>query len=66
MSHYLLFACWQGKFSRQESSEIWKSIPLCLMWIIWRERNKWTFEGIELNLVFEWRNAYAGSSPLLV
>ena len=29
------------------SCEIWKPIPQCLMWCIWRERNARSFEGCE-------------------
>ena len=29
------------------SSDIWNTIPLCLMWMIWRERNNRTFEDKE-------------------
>ena len=42
-----LLAVWTGrcgKFSR--GGNCWKAIPLCLMWIIWRERNNRAFEGI--------------------
>ena len=35
---------WCGKFSR--GGNCWKAIPLCLMWIIWCERNNRAFEGI--------------------
>ena len=27
------------------TEEIWKVVPLCLMWSSWRERNLHTFEG---------------------
>lgn len=45
------FACWQGKYGHSESSKIWKSILLCLMWLIWRERNSQTCEGVKLTLI---------------
>ena len=34
---------WLGKYS----SKIWNLSPLCLMWCIWRERNRWTFEDLD-------------------
>jgi hypothetical protein len=33
---------------KHTSIEIWGSIPLCLIWTIWREMNIHTFEGKEL------------------
>jgi hypothetical protein len=38
-----LLACWQGRFGRLRSAEIWKAIPHCLMWCLWRERNSRIF-----------------------
>jgi hypothetical protein len=34
-----LFYCWQGKFGWHQNITIWKAIPHCLMWCLWRERN---------------------------
>ena len=34
-----LLACWQGSLGQHPSSVIWKAIPHCLMWCLWRERN---------------------------
>ena len=31
--------------------EIWKAVPHCLMWCIWRERNARTFEEGERNIM---------------
>lgn len=28
-------------------SKIWALFPLCLIWLIWRERNRRHFDGIE-------------------
>ena len=62
-----LLACWQGSFGRHQHLEIWKCIPHCLMWCLWRERNSRSFEGIEKNVadlkllvlrtLFEWVSA---------
>ena len=42
-----LFACWQGRFGRHHNGVIWKVVPLCLMWCIWKERNSRCFEDTE-------------------
>ena len=41
----LLFAWrnWLGNYS----SNVWNMVPVCLMWLEWKERNARTFEGIE-------------------
>ena len=44
-----LLTCWQGSLGRHR--EIWKAIPHCLMWCLWRERNARTFEDSEQNIV---------------
>uniref|UniRef100_A0A2N9FRM3 Reverse transcriptase domain-containing protein n=1 Tax=Fagus sylvatica TaxID=28930 RepID=A0A2N9FRM3_FAGSY len=46
-----VFWCWQGSFGRHQNLVIWKAIPHCLMWCIWRERNARTFEGSETSIV---------------
>ena len=38
---------WLGKFN----SDIWNMIPGCLMWIVWTERNRRSFEDTEKSLV---------------
>jgi hypothetical protein len=38
-----LMACW-CLGGRTRSAVVWKMIPLCLMWCIWRERNTRCFE----------------------
>jgi hypothetical protein len=40
-----LFACWWSS-GRSRSVVIWKMIPLCLMWCIWRVRNARCFEDL--------------------
>ena len=34
-----MFACWQGSLGLHQNIVIWKAIPYCVMWCIWRERN---------------------------
>lgn len=38
---------WLGKFN----SYIWNMVPSCLMWIVWTERNRRSFEDTEKSLV---------------
>ena len=38
---------WLGKFNL----DIWNMIPGCLMWIVWKERNRCSFEDTEKSLV---------------
>ena len=42
-----LLDCLTDQFGKRRGGNSWKAIPLCLMWIIWHERNNWAFEGIE-------------------
>ena len=46
-----LFACWQGRFGRYCNGDIWKVVPLCLMWCLWKERNSRCFEDIERSML---------------
>jgi hypothetical protein len=52
---------------------VWKMVPSCLFWIIWRERNNRCFEDLEnivvdilasmLNTLYMWMAAYL--APIL-
>jgi hypothetical protein len=62
-----LFACWRGQLGSPQSEAIWKMLPPCLMWCIWRERNDWNFEESErtvvelntfFNILYQWMAAY--------
>ena len=46
-----LFVCWQRRLGSQQRSVIWRAVPHCLMWCIWKERNARTFEGCEKSIV---------------
>jgi hypothetical protein len=46
-----LLACWWAGRARLKIKELWNSIPHCLFWCIWWERNSRTFEGKERNLL---------------
>ena len=62
-----LLYCWNGRLGRSEAGKIWKAIPHCIMWCIWRERNARTFNGEEssipalkflfLQTLYEWLRA---------
>ena len=43
-----LMACWMGVFRKSWVAGIWGLIPSCIMWLIWRERNRRLFEDPEL------------------
>ena len=36
---------WQGAHVGKKRKKIWLATPLCLFWILWRERNRVTFEN---------------------
>ena len=46
-----VLACWQGSFGRHRNFPIWRAVPHCLMWCIWRERNEHSFEDCEWSYV---------------
>ena len=52
MPHTVLeFESWQGKFARHHNIDVWRLVPHCLIWCIWRERNARSFEGCECSLL---------------
>ena len=42
-----LLTCWLGRFGCHQNGNIWRIIPHCLMWCLWKERNSKCFEDIE-------------------
>ena len=42
-----LLACWQGRFGHHRNGYKWLIVPHCLLWFLWRERNKRCFEDNE-------------------
>ena len=40
----LLFGWWN--WVGKHSSQIWNLVPLCILWYIWKERNRRTFEDL--------------------
>ena len=43
-----LLECWKEGFANHRSVDVWGAMPHCVMRTIWRERDLWTFDGIEL------------------
>ena len=44
------FACWQGCFGHHLNGDLWRVVPHCLLWCIWKERNSRCFEDIERSI----------------
>jgi hypothetical protein len=44
-----LFACW-WKSGRPMSVAIWKMVPICIFWCVWKERNLKCFDDLESSL----------------
>ncbi|KAG2674363.1 hypothetical protein I3760_13G130500 [Carya illinoinensis] len=42
-----LLACWLNLGGIPQISAVWKMIPICLFWCIWKEQNDRTFEDKE-------------------
>ena len=40
---------WHDTFVGRKRKEVWRVAPLCLFWIIWKERNTRLFENVELS-----------------
>jgi exonuclease III len=45
-----LFACWNHVGGRDLAKAIWRMVPLCVIWCIWRERNARLFEDKECSV----------------
>ena len=46
-----LLDCWSCNFRRHRNIVIWRIVPHCLLWCIWRERNARSFEGCERSIL---------------
>jgi hypothetical protein len=46
-----MFDCLQGSLGRHQNTMIWRAVPHCVLWCLWRERNVRTFERCETNVV---------------
>ena len=66
---YDLLHCWRRK---GPAYVVWKAIPSCLMWLLWRERNQRAFEDAErhsadlklllIRTLMEWTAAVSSQS----
>jgi hypothetical protein len=45
-------ARWSGALGKHRLAVIWRLIPHCLTWCLWREHNLRTFEGLEMNFSY--------------
>ena len=36
----------------KKRKEVWKSIPLCIFWTVWKKRNRLAFRGSVLNIQY--------------
>ena len=62
-----LVECWHTGLGRHRLNGIWKAVPHCLMWYLWREPNLRTFEDKEMDIdelkllfirsLYEWMQA---------
>jgi hypothetical protein len=51
-----LLSGWGTSRGRDHVTRLWKQIPLCVMWGLWRERNARLFEDVDLSVVDLCRN----------
>jgi hypothetical protein len=68
-----LFACW-WKAGRPRSAAVWKIVPICILWCVWKEKNLRCFEDLEnsledivasfLHMLYLWTVAFL--SPLSI
>ena len=58
----------------KKRKKIWKSIPLCIFWTVWKERNRLAFRGGVLDIqklknsfvcnLWSWARLYIGETRL--
>ncbi|KAJ9705958.1 hypothetical protein PVL29_003867 [Vitis rotundifolia] len=61
---------WRGSFVGRKRKRIWNSIPLCIFWTVWKERNRLAFRGGHLDIqklknsfvcnLWSWARVYMG------
>ena len=61
---------WKGSFVGKKRKKVWDSIPLCIFWMVWKERNRLAFKGGVLNIqklknffvcnLWSWTKLYLG------
>jgi len=62
-----LLSGWGTLLGRGQVTQIWKQVPLCVMWGLWHERNARLFEDVELlvlelcrnvlNMLYVWKKS---------
>jgi hypothetical protein len=70
----MLFGWWNGL--GQHPSDIWNLIPLCLMWIVWKEGNRLIFEAVTSSdsklldgfalTLFDWSRAWGFTTSTIL
>ena len=45
-----IFSTWQGPFGSRSNTLVWRAVPHCVIWCLWRERNARHFEDTELSI----------------
>ena len=48
---FQLWAGWLGRFGDKRNLVVWRMVPHCVMWYIWRERNAHHFEDCERSVM---------------
>ena len=61
---------WRGSFVGKKRKKIWNSIPVCIFWTVWKERNRLAFRGGFLDIqkfknffvcnLWSWARVYNG------
>ena len=61
---------WKGSFVGKKRRKIWKSIPLCIFWMVWKERNHIAFRDGTVDVqklkhsfvsnLWNWNSLYIG------
>ena len=63
-----------SSFVGRKQKKVWGATPLCLFWIIWKEKNRRSFENMELfdhrlkvlflYILFSWSKLFIGEKSL--
>ena len=64
---------WQGSFVGKRRKKAWMAALLRIFWTLWRERNKFVFEGVDISInrmkstflsnVWSWVNMHCAERP---